>query len=442
MRVGFLCVATCVATCTAIAAGPSIGMAQGGTARAISIDEAVHAAQQNAPSVVLARNSVRTSDVSIKQTTLGYLPSLALSATANQRGGTQLINGVPLGFSGSPWSYSRGLNSSLTLWDGGQRYYNLRAAESNRSANEANETLQRYQTALNVKTQYFAVLAAREQDAAAHRQLEQAQQQLVVASTKMMAGTATRSDSLSAAVAVGQAKLSILNAQNGLGNANAALTRLVGSATLVTAVIADTSDVGVINVSEDELTRIATDGPAIRQSQATLTAAGATHKAATAPYMPQVAMTGSYSWTPEGSKGFDFGDGVSSKSTALGFSVSYNVFNGYNREATLANAKISEENAMANLRDARLAAVQNLTTQLNSYRTAVQSIELNKLQISASEENLRVVQQQYNLGTKQALDVLTVQSQLDNARLSLITARLNARSAKAQIEALIGRDLK
>ena len=129
-------------------------------------------------------------------------------------------------------------------------------------------------------------------------------------------------------------------------------------------------------------------------------------------------------------------------STALGFSVSYNVFNGYNREATLANAKISEENAMANLRDARLAAVQNLTTQLNSYRTAVQSIELNKLQISASEENLRVVQQQYNLGTKQALDVLTVQSQLDNARLSLITARLNARSAKAQIEALIGRDLK
>ena len=97
---------------------------------------------------------------------------------------------------------------------------------------------------------------------------------------------------------------------------------------------------------------------------------------------------------------------------------------------------------MANLRDARLAAVQNLTTQLNSYRTAVQSIELNKLQISASEENLRVVQQQYNLGTKQALDVLTVQSQLDNARLSLITARLNARSAKAQIEALIGRDLK
>ena len=53
-----------------------------------------------------------------------------------------------------------------------------------------------------------------------------------------------------------------------------------------------------------------------------------------------------------------------------------------------------------------------------------------------------MVQQQYNLGTKQALDVLTVQSQLDNARLSLITARLNARSAKAQIEALIGRDLK
>ena len=40
------------------------------------------------------------------------------------------------------------------------------------------------------------------------------------------------------------------------------------------------------------------------------------------------------------------------------------------------------------------------------------------------------------------LDVLTAQASLDQARYNLIAARLNARVAKANIEALIGRDLK
>ena len=57
-------------------------------------------------------------------------------------------------------------------------------------------------------------------------------------------------------------------------------------------------------------------------------------------------------------------------------------------------------------------------------------------------ENLRVITQQYNLGTKQLLDVLTAQASLDLARSNLIAARLSARVAKANIEALIGRDLK
>jgi outer membrane protein TolC len=39
------------------------------------------------------------------------------------------------------------------------------------------------------------------------------------------------------------------------------------------------------------------------------------------------------------------------------------------------------------------------------------------------------------------LDVLNSQSTLDQARRDLIQARLDARTAKAQLEALVGRDL-
>ena len=40
------------------------------------------------------------------------------------------------------------------------------------------------------------------------------------------------------------------------------------------------------------------------------------------------------------------------------------------------------------------------------------------------------------------LDVLTSQTTLDQARAALIQARYDARIAKAQVEALVGRDLK
>ncbi|NBS60251.1 MAG: TolC family protein [Betaproteobacteria bacterium] len=86
--------------------------------------------------------------------------------------------------------------------------------------------------------------------------------------------------------------------------------------------------------------------------------------------------------------------------------------------------------------------VQNLTTFLSNYRTAQSTIELQLLTIQSAREALRVVQQRYNLGTSSLLEVLQAETTLDNARAQLINARVNARIAKANIEALIGRDLK
>ena len=173
---------------------------------------------------------------------------------------------------------------------------------------------------------------------------------------------------------------------------------------------------------------LAVDGPAVRQATANVTAAQAAQKAARAPYMPTLSVSGNYGQTMPGSKTFEWGggSGATTTSTSLSFNLNYTLFNNYQRESQMVTTRVNLENAEANLRDAKFLAQQNLTTQLNTYRTAQLSIELNKLQIQAAEENLRVVQQQYNLGTKQLLDLLTAQLQLDNARATLIQARASS----------------
>ncbi|MDG1068007.1 MAG: hypothetical protein P8P40_06475, partial [Sulfitobacter sp.] len=50
------------------------------------------------------------------------------------------------------------------------------------------------------------------------------------------------------------------------------------------------------------------------------------------------------------------------------------------REAQIVSTRVNLENSEANLRDQKFLAQQNLTTYLNNFRTALLTIELNKLQ--------------------------------------------------------------
>ena len=65
-----------------------------------------------------------------------------------------------------------------------------------------------------------------------------------------------------------------------------------------------------------------------------------------------------------------------------------------------------------------------------------------QVSVRAAEEALRVNQQRYSVGVGTFVDVLTSQQNVIIARQGLISARLNYRNARAQIEATIGRDLQ
>jgi len=413
----------------------------GDRARPIALDEAVRLAQRNSPAAVQARNALRTTSAAVRTAMSQYIPSLSISGSGSRQGGETFFQGKLVPYSGVPWSFSRGFSSNLELFDGGRRWYNLKSARANLDAADASETSQLFNVALQVKQQYFAVLAARESESAANRQLEQATEQLKSSIAKVRAGAATKSDSLRGAIAVGNARLAQLTSQNNLRVANAALTRLTGASDIVTATLADTSDVGRIVLDSAELATMALRGPTVQQAEAGLTAAQAAKKAAKTPYMPTISS--SYSLNGNNtSETFDWGSGRIPKQNSLRFSLNFPLFNNYQREQNLTSATVAEENAVASLRDAKLAQQQSLVQYLGAFRTAEERVGIQLASVAAAEEDLRVQQQRYALGASVLLDVLTSQTTLDQARAALIQARYDARIAKAQVEALVGRDLK
>jgi outer membrane protein len=414
------------------------------SARKISLDEAIRLAQQNSPLAIQAEGTERTSKAARVSAIGAIMPSATLSAgRVIQFGGGQTRtnqNGEQVTIASAPVN-STGLNLNMTLFDGGQRLYNLRTARSQIDAAEASRVAVKYNVALNVKQQYYAVLAAIESEDAAKLQMAQATEQFKVSIAKVRAGVATRSDSLRGVIQVGNAQLALINAQSSKEAANASLTRLVGSEVPVTADPKSLQENMAALPDSAELAALAMNGPAVEQARANLDVAQESRKASKSTYLPS--LSASYSRTGSGTdKSFGLGNDPFAYNGRLSFSLSYPVFNNFQREEQVVRAKVAEVNAQATLRDTQLAAQESLTQNIGALRSASQRVAVQAASVAAAEEDVRVQQQRYNIGASTLLDLITSQAALATAQQALIQARYDYRIARAQLEALIGRDLQ
>ncbi len=414
------------------------------SARAISVVEAVRLAQRNSPQAIQAEGNERTSRAARVSAIGNIMPSVSLNAGRTIQlggGGTRVNqNGEQVAVASQPTN-STGLSMNMTLFDGGQRLYDLRTSRSAIEAAQANRVAVRYDVALQVKRQFYAVLAALESQDAARVQMDQAEQQFRSSIAKVNAGVATRSDSLRGVIQVGNAQLAMITAESNLSAANAALTRLVGSEVPVTADPRSVQENMAALPDSAELAALAKKGPAIEEARANLDAAEESRKASRTTYLPS--LSASYSRSGSGvDPRFGLGNDPFAYNGRLSFSLSYPLFNGFQREEQVVRAKVAETNAQAVLRDTELAAQQSITQYIGVIRGASQRVAVQVASVAAAEEDVRVQQQRYNIGASTLLDLLTSQTALAQAQQALIQARYDYRIARAELEALIGRDLQ
>ena len=397
--------------------------------RALTLAEAVEMARHNAVSVVRAEGTSENAAQGVRTARGALLPTLSLST-----GSTRQY--VPAAV---PWSSNLALTTNLLLFDGGRRFFDLHQARATWASADVDEGLARWQAVLAAKQAFFDVLAARETQVAAAAQLEQADRQRWVAVERTRAKAATRSDSLRAEIDVRSAQLEVLVAATDRASADAALARAIGSLDPVTAAAADTTDPGLA-LDESALIPLVENAPLVQSARGHLDADREAEKGSWTAYLPSL----SASWTHSGNGTVGPGEwGANSLdyTGALRLSLNFTLFDQFRRESQVVQAGANVRVAEAEVRDARLAARQQLTDGLGGYRTAAQRAASLAASVEAAVEDLRVQSERYAVGGSTLLDVLASQAQLDRARRDLIRARYDQRVAKAQLEALIGRDL-
>jgi outer membrane protein len=414
----------------------------GAQVRAVTLQQAIQLSERIQPGMVQARGDVETAAAQRRSAWGSFLPSVNASSSASDffSEGQATVDPVTqqvISGNRSSRSVSAGLSASLDLFTGFRRGADLKAARAAQDAAGASLVDARFQQALTTTNQFFDALAAAQLVGVRDASVRRAEEQLKVSVAKLHAGSATRSDSLRSLVTLGTARLDLIQAQTDLASAEAGLARFIGERGRVVA--ADDSafyqvlpPVDTAAIRAEALAR----SPRVQEATANSEAARANLRASRASYWPSLNLSASTNWN--GTRSSDY---ALFNQRQLSLGLRWTLFNGFDRELTVAQRSASLDVAEASAADAARQVDAELTAQLAALDAARTKIDITQTSVAAATEDLRVLQERYRLGVATIVDVLTSQEALNQAEVDVVVARFDYLRAKAQLEALIGRTL-
>jgi len=408
----------------------------------VTLQEARKMAQAVQPTVVGALGAVRNADAQVRSAKGAYLPSLNATsggATTYQAGPARISSstGELVGGNTSQQNLNFGLNASLDLFTGFRRGADSRAARATRDAAEAGLIDANYQASLAATQQFFTALAAQQLVRVREASVRRAEEQLKLAIAKLHAGSATRSDSLRSVVTLGTTQLALVSAQADVAAAQAELARQIGADGRVAA--ADDSAFYQVAAQLDTLALLQealSQSPRVQSAEASTRAADANLSSAKSAYWPTLTLGAATGWSGTDNRNWELFN-----QRQLNLGLNWNLFNRFNREQTIAIRTSTLDQAEATASDTRRQVSSVLTAQFALLDAARLKIDIAQTSVAAAQEDLRVVEQRYRVGAATILDLLNSQEALTQAEVDAVAARFDYLRAKAQIEALIGRDL-
>lgn len=328
------------------------------------------------------------------------------------------------------------IDARFELFTGFRKISELARSNADLDAASAGQEQQRFLTALDTESDFYAVLSSRELLDVSLDRLRRAQEQFIVARARVLSGAAVQTDSLQLLLELNRAHISLLQDSARLRVSRLLLGRRVGVAGGVDAAPLDTARAPDLPLSlPDAMTLALEQGPEYRVARANQRAAEASVRGARSRYFPQAVLI---------ANNVTFGDnfyphGLTRSTVTL--QVSIPIWDNAQRELALSRARTSRDLARAIREDLERVAEADVTEAWEAYQTARATTEYSAQGVIVARESFRVQEARYRAGASTILDLLDAQSALTQAQADLVQARYAARLALAGLEAILGRRL-
>lgn len=404
---------------------------------ALTLEATIERALAVSPTMAQAQATVRSAEAGRLSALGAYLPTINASSNASRASANRFNPQTNTTVTGSANSYSAALNAGVDIWNGGRRGAEMNDAGAALDAAEATARQRRFDVVLGARTAFYDVLRREELLRVAGARIRRAEESLAAAERRLQVGTATRSDVLRSRLELNDAHQAELTERTAWIVATYTLGRVVGIDARVGAVAGEPIGVRPLALGEEELrTIVETMSPAVITAEAELRSADAGVDVARSSYFPSLRASSNLNWF---NQELSFDGGRSSWN--LGLAMSLPVFNGFQREAAATRARVAADVARFQVRDARRAARVDFERLLGALRLADERVDLTAEAVEVAREDLRVQDERYRLGASTILDLITSQLNLAQAETDEIAARYDYQIARAELEALVGREL-
>src|SRR5205809_805773 len=361
------------------------------------------------------------------------LPSITLN--------TEAARSNPLSFNFVTFQAARTqVTSQVTakydLFLGGQKFAELSRSGAALEAAHAGELAARFTAAQVTESTYYAVLADAELLRVARERVQRAEQQLAVGRARVVSGAAVQTDSLQLRLELSQAREELLRQEFALRVSRLTLGSRVGAGGPVEAAPLDSVlPTGLPLTLDAAVEEAALRGPDYRRARATERAAAASYRWRLGSYLPHATLTGT---------GIAFDKRfypTSRKFTQLTLAVSFPVWDNFQRENALSQARVNRDVARATRETLERSVRRDVTAAYDGFTTARTVADISAGGVAVARENFRVQQSRYRAGATPILELREAQLRLADAEADLGQARYATRLTLAGLEAILGRRL-
>jgi outer membrane protein TolC len=416
----------------------------------MTAEDAIRLGLENNFDIQIARNTVEIAENNVGKGTANFLPLLDANGFY-QNSSTDLETDNPFRFGGK--STTRTYNSQValnwTLFDGFRMFVNRNRYVELAKLSDAQAQNIIENIGVSILGEYFDVVQQEQLMDVARQALEISETRLNKEKVRRDLGGASSTDLLNAQVSFNNDKATLINQELRLKLARKDLNILLAQKPNSPVNVRKEITIPDLDLTLENLQSLAMErNSTLMIARQNKIVAEKNIKLARSNFLPDIFFNASYGYTDQllsleenQRQDVDFPGEITTQSTdgIFGFTLTFNLFNGFRDKIDMQNARIEKKNQELALKNALNSIAGLVQEKYETFNKRVELILLEEENVVAAEANLRLQQDRYQIGTATSLEFRDAQVNLIRAQTTLIVARYQARITRLEIEQLIGR---
>ncbi|MBM6757857.1 TolC family protein [Bacteroides mediterraneensis] len=399
--------------------------------------------------------SLQESEVDVKTAKAALFPSLSFNTGQNvvnrpYQQNSATVSGTEIISSNNKTTYngSYSLNAQWTLWNGGQRLNNIKQQKKNQeiaelSVAETENTLKEEITKL-----FLQILYADESVNINKGTLEVSKATYERAKELFNQGSISKADLAQLESQVGNDEYQLVTSESSLRNYKFQLKQMLeldGTAEmeLELPVLDDAKVMQLLPSQEDVYQTALANRPEIQSSKLSIDNAKLAISSAKSGYFPTISLSASTSSMTNNSSQNNWAQQMKyGWNNMIGLNISVPIFNNRQTKSAVEKAQFQYNSSLLNLQDKQKGLYTDIETIWLDALNAQQQYAAAEVKLKSSQTSFDMVNEQFKLGMKNTVELLTEKNNLLSAQQQRIQAKYMAILNRTLLDFYAGKDIE